>query len=67
MKLLTSIAIIMQNENCKVLTEPLRSQTQLAPHMEQTVEKYNYVIVIIEDKKKIGFDSKACGRWTGKL
>ena len=60
MKLLTSIAIIMQSENCseQVLTEPLMSQTQLATqaHMEHTVnniEIFNYVInifVLIEDK-----------------
>ena len=65
MKLLTSIAIIMQNENCseQILndshdSEPSTSQTQLATraHMEQTVnniEIFNYVInifVLIENK-----------------
>ena len=62
-KLLTSIAIIMQSENCgdiheQVLNEPMRSQTQLATrvHMERTInniENYNYVInivVLIENK-----------------
>ena len=63
MKLLTSIAIIMQSKNCseiheQVLSEPSRSQTHLATraHMEQTInniKNYNYVVnifVIIENK-----------------
>ena len=65
MKLLTSIAIIMQSENCKVLNEPSRSRTQLQLDRAQTVdnfEKYNYVInifVLIENK----CNNKEIRRW----
>ena len=60
MKLLTSLAIIMQSENCseQILNEPSTSQTQLATraYVEQTInniENDNYVInifVLIENK-----------------
>ena len=81
MKLLTSIAIIMQSENCseQVLNEPSTSQTQPATraHMEQTVnniEIFNYVInifVLIENKcnniEKVGGGSKGMRAVDGKL
>ena len=74
MKLLTSIAIIMQNENCgeQILNEPSASQTQLATqaHMEQTVNNikiFKYVINIFVIIEKVGGSSNGMQAVDGKL